>query len=687
MLISYNWLKEYIDFNSSPEEVADLLTMSGLEVESYKKQEDGDVILELNVTPNRADCLSVIGVARDVSAVVKKRLILPEIKDFNNTDGANRFKVEILDTNLCHRYCGIVIHGAKTAPSPDWMAQRLQASGIRPINNIVDITNYVLLEYGQPLHAFDLSKLKGDRIVVRRAEKPEPITTLDAVQRTVPAGTLLICDADGPVALAGVMGGEGTSVTAATTDILLESAWFDPASIRVTSKQTALRSESSFRFERQTDVNGVKNAALRAASLILAHCGGRVSEVVDNYPTPYSAPQIPLSHKRVQSFLGVQIAADEIDEILSRLDFKAQDGNTIVSPPSFRRDIELEADLIEEIARIYGYNNIPSVMPEVSLAINNVSDKHSKLSELRQALRYAGFTETINYSFTTKEDFALLDITAVDERRNAVTVKNPLQKDYNILRTSLLPSLLKNMKYNISFGAKEVSIYEISTVFFDTGKGFPQERLKLAVLSYSSGEKKLYTESAAHFYRIKGLLEPILSSLRCVNYELRQSSEGFLENGQSADLLIGGDIAGFLGLLSSETVARLDIKAGRPEIGLIEIYLDSIITPQKVSLGYKPFLKYPSIERDLAIVVDETCQSCDIVNLIKNELSDPEHLIESVEIFDHYKGKNIPEGKKSIAYHIVYRSATQTLLESEIDTLHAEIVNHIITKTGGSLRA
>ncbi|MBF0555166.1 MAG: phenylalanine--tRNA ligase subunit beta [Nitrospirae bacterium] len=713
MLISYNWLKEYIDFDQSPEAIADILTMSGLEVESRNQLPDGDVILGLNVTPNRADALSVIGVARDISAVLKKKLIIPEIRNFENTADA-KFKVEIIDKHLCHRYCGIVINGVKLAPSPDWMQKRLNSSGIRPINNIVDITNYVLMEFGQPLHAFDLEKLKGDKIIVRAADKPEAIQTLDGAERTVPAGTLLICDAEGPIALAGVMGGEGSAVADTTTDILIESAWFEPASIRVTSKQTALRSESSFRFERQTDIGGVKKAALRAASLVIEHCGGCVSEVIDNYPNRYTAPRITLSHEKVQSFLGVQISEDEIEGILKHLDFKVerQDNVFIITPPSFRRDIELEADLIEEVARIYGYNNIPSVMPELALSINkgfgagsgsgsgygdgsgsgagvgdNVSDKHKKLTELRHSLRYAGFTETINYSFTTKDDFELLDIPVSDERRNAVTVKNPLQKDYDILRTFLLPSLLKNLKYNISFGAKEVSIYEISTVFFDVGKGFPKERLKLAVLSYSSGEKKLYTDPASHFYRIKGQLEPILSSLRCVNYEFRQSNEDFLENGQSADIFVDDDKVGCLGLLASETVARLDIKTGKPEIAVIEIYLDEIISPPLEPLGYKPFLKYPSIERDLAIVVDEGRPYGDIVDFVKNELFDPERLIESVEIFDHYKGKNIPDDKKSLAFHIVYRARERTLIESEIDTLHAEIVKYIISKTGGALRA
>ncbi|MBF0488133.1 MAG: phenylalanine--tRNA ligase subunit beta [Nitrospirae bacterium] len=693
MLISYNWLKEYIDFKESPEAIADILTMSGLEVESYKTLDGGDVILELNVTPNRADCLSVIGVARDVSAVLKKKLTLPEINDFKSDSDAG-FKVEIIDKRLCHRYCGIIINGVKVAPSPDWMQKRLNSSGIRPINNVVDITNYVLLEFGQPLHAFDLKKLKGDKIIVRAADEPEAITTLDGVERTIPAGSLLICDAEGPVALAGVMGGEGSAVFDTTTDILIESAWFDPSSIRVTSKQTGLRSESSFRFERQTDIDGVKNAALRAVSLMMELCGGRVSGVIDNYPTRYEAPQIALTREKVQGFLGVQITGDEIEDILKRLDFKVerQTGDFIATPPSFRRDIELEADLIEEVARIYGYNNIPSVMPEVALAINNESDKHRKLGELRHSLRYAGFTETINYSFTTREDFTLLDIPAGDERRKVVTVKNPLQKDFDILRTFLLPSLLRNLKYNISFSAKEVNIYEISTVFFETGNGFPAERLKLAVLSYSSGGKKLYTEPAAHFYRIKGQLEPILSGLRCVKYELRPSNEDFLENDQSADVFIGDEKIGFFGLLSAETAARFEMIDDKPDIAVFEMFIDKTDAPIEHERAIPMFstnlmFKYPSIERDIAIVVDDAYQSGDIINLIKTEHLDPERLIESVEIFDHYKGKNIPEGKKSLAFHIVYRARERTLLESEIDALHAEIVRHIISKTGGALRA
>ncbi|MCG6551543.1 MAG: phenylalanine--tRNA ligase subunit beta [Candidatus Magnetominusculus sp. LBB02] len=684
MLISYNWLKDYIDFDNSAGEIAEILTMSGLEVESFNRQDNGDVIMELNVTPNRADCLSVIGVARDVAAILKKTLKLPETGDFGNATDTG-FKVEIIDAALCHRYCGIVISGVKVTPSPEWMRDRLEHSGIRPINNIVDITNYVLLEFGQPLHAFDLSRLKGNKIIVKAADRPQMIATLDGIERTVAAGTLLICDADGPVALAGVMGGKDSAVTETTTDILLESAWFSPASIRVTSKLTGLRSESSFRFERTTDIDGVKNAALRAASLMAAHSGGLISEVIDNYPNRYAARPIAMSCENVQKLLGVKIPEGQIVDILSRLGFTVErlPQNLLITPPSFRRDIELEADLIEEIARIYGYNNIPAVMPQLSLAINNVSDKHKKLAELRHSLRYAGFTETINYSFTSKDDLTLLNIPEGDQRRAAVTVKNPLQKDYNILRTFLLPSLLKNLKHNIAVGAKEVNIYEIGTVFFDTGDEFPKERLKLAVLSYSGKGKRLYNEPASQFYSMKGLLETISS----VNYELRQSNEAFLDDGQSADICIGGgnEKVGFLGQVSAEIAARLDMIVDRPEIAVLEMFIEHEET--KPMFKTSIITKYPPIERDIAIVVDDSCQSCDIINLIKDKRLDPGRLVEFVEIFDLYKGKNIPDGKKSLAYHIVYRSKERTLLESEVDALHAEIVNHVIGKTGGALRA
>ncbi|MBF0321194.1 MAG: hypothetical protein HQL01_15480 [Nitrospirae bacterium] len=376
-----------------------------------------------------------------------------------------------------------------------------------------------------------------------------------------------------------------------------------------------------------------------------------------------------------------------------------QENDYLATPPSFRRDIELEADLIEEIARVYGYNNIPSVMPEVSLAINKVSDKHKNLGQLRDFLCYAGFTETINYSFAAKEDFELFDIPTEDERRKAVTVINPLQRDYGILRTFLLPALLRNMKYNIGFGAKEVNIYETGTVFFDMGSGFPRERHKLAVLSYSSGGKKLYPEPAAHFFSIKGLLESILTRFRCVNYESKPSVELFLENGQAVDIFIANEKVGFLGQLSAETAMGFEIIDDKPDIAVFEIYIDKIISEVKdekdAGIGHKKIellystnlmIKYPSIERDMAIVVDEACQSGDIINLIKSEHLDPERLIESVEIFDQYKGKNIPDGKKSLAYHIVYRSKERTLLDSEIETLYTGIVKYVIDETGATLR-
>jgi phenylalanyl-tRNA synthetase beta chain len=723
MLIPLEWLGLFIELKRTPAEAAHALTMAGLEVESVQGEGDRSV-LNVNVTPNRPDCLSIYGIARELSAITGEILKPPAAAGLDDTP-ATDFKVEILDPELCHRYTGRIIRGVKVGESPAWMRQRLEACGIRAINNVVDVTNYVLLETGHPLHAFDLNVLRGNKIRVFQAVGGEIFHTLDGIKRSLPSGTLMIWDAVGPVAVAGVMGGMESGVTDDTVDIFLESAYFDPASIRRTSRVLNIRTESSYRFERGADVEGARSALDRAASLYLEVCGGALNGFIDVYPKRYTPVTVSVNPERVRRLLGVDVSTGEIDDILSRLRFVVLEGGVgkvgngaggtlknrgrtgecppgwfLVMPPSYRKDIEDGADVVEEVARLYGYERIPSVMPSVALTVKKPNARRRKLSLIKESMRMSGFTETINYSFMSDEVFNLLEIAPGDERRRALKLKNPIQKEHALMRTFFAPALVSNLVHNINRSMRDVDIYETGKVFIDTGEALPQERFILGAVSYREERPGLWRESSPTFYSMKGALEGVLDTLGAVCI-FKPSDEPFLSPGQSADVYLAGrdnlenpalggpsdagsEIKiGYVGMLSPSVVERLDVRAGKPAVALFEISLDALLESGESEVRYRPAARFPSIERDLALVVDEQVTSSVIIWLIRQY---PDRLIESVEVFDSYKGKNIPEGKKSLAFHIVYRDPDKTLTDVEIDALHALVVGHVTQKTGAGLR-
>ncbi len=706
MLLPFEWLKEFIEINETSEEVAHLLTMAGNEVESIEGVDDGeifelkipqsrpdDVVFEVNITPNRSDCLSVIGVARELSAITKRPLNTPiasMIKESFNSD----FKIEILDVELCNRYTGRIIKDVKVGESPEWMMKRLKAAGIRSINSIVDITNYVLLEFGHPMHAFDLSKLKGNTIRVKVAGDGQKIITLDGIERNLPDDALLIWDGERPVAVAGIMGGLDTEVTEKTVNIFLESAYFNPSSIRKSSKLINLKSESSYRFERGTDILGIETALNRASQLIIDICGGKPSQTIDVYPKRYITNEIALSNEKVNKVLGAKISEDVIEDIFTRLNFQAnkQEKGFIIIPPSYRRDVEIEEDLIEEIARIYGYDRIPSKMPEITPSAKIDRKTNFNLNSIRDTMRIYGFTETINYSFMSEDDFSLLNIHDDDIRRDAVFLKNPLKKEQSLMRTFLLPTLIDNMVHNLNFGISDINLYEIANIFFKTEDILPNERLKLCAISFNEKKPELYKDPSHPFFSIKGIIEGINENLRIYDYSFVPSKEPFLIKEQSSDIYVNlknesGEIdniiLGFMGILSPDIIMNIPIKIGKPVIAVFEIFLDTLFNAESEPLKFKSIPKYPSIERDLALIVDDGLSSKEIVDLIK---SYPDDLIESVSVFDFYKGKNISVGKKSLAFHITYRSKEKTLTDDVIDSLHKKIVYRVIKETTGNLR-
>ncbi|MDI6890368.1 MAG: phenylalanine--tRNA ligase subunit beta [Thermodesulfovibrionales bacterium] len=683
MRVPFEWLKEFVDVTATAKDVADRLTMVGLEVEATETMED-DTVLEINVTPNRPDCLSIIGIAREVSAIFRLPLKIPS-EEIKGVLPLSDFSVEILNPELCNRYAGRVIIGVTIADSPEWIKKRLVKCGIRAINNIVDITNYVLLEYGHPLHAFDAGTLKGKKIRVAVAGPQNRIVTLDGVERDLPEDALLIWDIERPIAIAGVMGGLETEVSHKTKNIFLESAYFEPFSIRRTSKSLNLSSESSYRFERGTDIEFLENALNRAALMIKEITGGTIHEIIDAYPVKYVPDHVKVRYERLNTLLGTDLSREEILKILGRLEIPAEDNGEVfvVYPPAFRRDIKRDYDIAEEIARSYGYERIPVRIPRSPLSTSRPNKKIGNMLRVREGMKKAGFTEVINYSFMSPLSLDMIAIPEEDRRRNTIALRNPLRQEESLLRTTLIPSLIENLKYNLDRGIKDIKFFEIATVFQDIGKPLPLEELRLGGILYREKVPSLWGEDAQGFYIAKGALESLFEELKIKGYSFITSLEPFLHKGQSSYIYVSGSYLGYLGVLAPDIVERLDLKKKRPEIVLIELNLDLLLMLIPESITYTPIPIYPYVERDIAIVVNEDITASEIKEMIR---AFPLELIEEVSIFDCYKGGNIPEGNKSLAFRIIYRSKERTLKDEEVEELHASLVKHILKKTGGELR-
>ncbi len=689
MRVPYSWLKEFLDFDDPPEQIIERLTMAGLEVEGAEAQPN-DIIFEINVTPNRPDCLSMIGIARELSAILDKPLTLPP-HSIEGVQPPADYSVKIVNPELCNRYAGRVISGVRIADSPLWMRKRLEQCGIRSINNIVDITNYVLMEFGHPLHAFDADLLAGREVRIgtpaSMSERPNQtkVQTLDGAERLIPDGSLLIWDAEKPIAVAGVMGGLNTEVTERTSNIFLESAYFDPGSIRQTSKRLGLVSESSYRFERGTDIEFLVKALDRAARLMQEIAGGTVHAIIDAYPVPYAAEPVIVRPEQVNAMLGTGLAAADMNRILDRMGIvsESKGAEIVVYPPPHRRDISRECDVAEEVARIYGYNKVPTTIPRSPLSSGRLSKRARDIQRTRESLRKSGFTAVINYSFMNMPGLDMLGIPDSDVRKRAVSISNPLSQDQCLMRTTLAPALISNLKHNLDRGMKEIRLFEVSRVFNLSDKALPSEELRLGGIWYRERLPSLWEEHVSGFYLAKGSLESLFGELRVSRYEFIPSTEVFLHEGQSADLVVWGSRIGYVGALAPHMVLELDLKKQKPEIILFELNLDLLLSYVPDSLVFSPLAKYPPVERDIAIVLDESIPASQIIGIMR---SYPSKLIDSVSIFDHFTGGTIPQGKKSLAFNIVYRAQDRTLTEEEVEVLHAELLRDILSQTGGQLR-
>ncbi|HQP06430.1 MAG TPA: phenylalanine--tRNA ligase subunit beta, partial [Smithellaceae bacterium] len=650
----------------------------------------GDTVLDIGITPNRSDCLSMIGIAREAAALTGKKMKMPDVKVRESAQDVSLLSsVTIEDADLCPRYTARLIQNVTIGGTPVWMKTRLEAAGLRAINNVVDVTNFVMLEMGQPLHAFDFRFLEEGRIVVRKSKPGEEFISLDEKSRLLPENTLLICDGKKPVAIAGIMGGLNSEVKEDTRTILLESAYFNPASIRRSSRRLGMPTDAAFRFERGIDPEGVVRALDRAAQLIAELSGGEVCRnYLDEYPAKIKAVEnIPLRMDRVRQVIGARVPAREAVRILKSIGMALRregKGAYRVTPPSFRVDIEREIDLIEEIARLYGYDRVPSTLPSVSVSEAETVPRLALEERIRQLMTGAGYSEIINYSFSSPDSAEALGLSPEDERRRFVVIKNPLTEDQSIMRTTLVYGLLETLKKNLRNASFNLKLFEIGRTFFKRHDGeLPEERNILAALAAGKVSDDLWgSKVSVDFYDLKGSLENIFQDLKLDSCRCRtETSEPFLHPGQSCGVYIGDVRVGFLGKAHPEVLKKMDI---RSDAYLFEINLDLLGKQTGRRIRYRELSKFPAVQRDVAFVVPESMESEKMLEIV---LSQHEDLLENVSIFDIYSGKGLEERTKSLGLRFSYRALDRTLTDAEINSIHNRIVQNTVQQTGAKIRA
>ena len=645
-----------------------------------------DAVLEISVAANRGDVLGHLGLARELVALVGGRLAPGAIDLTAVTDRARKAveiaAVEIDDPSACPRYVARVIDGVAVRPSPGWMRRRLRAVGVRPISNLVDVTNYVLFELGHPLHAFDLRRVEGGRIRVRRARDGEKLTTLDSQERTLVAGDILICDAVRPVALGGVMGGLDSEVAGDTSQILLEAAAFDGLAVRRTARRLGLHSEASLRFGRGVDPEGAERASRRAARLLAELGGGRVADgVVDAYPRPPEPLEVRLRASRATRLSGIPIDRAIARSTLGRLGVEVRDGagddEIIAIRPSHRPDLAREVDLIEEVLRIHGYHHIPATVPTMSQPPRAVVDRRPEAA--RRALSALGFSEAITFGFTSPERIRALGLADNDPRLKMVALRNPMTSDHSVMRTSLLPNLLGALSRNLKFGMNDVALFEVGSVFLARGPGeLPEEPARLAGVLVGRRAGWLGDGPAVDFFDARGAVEAVLAEITAdaeVRFE-RVRHAPFLHPGVAADVIIGGALVGQVGEVHPAVRAayEIDVRAFAFDLDVEAL---PVLRPRQMG----PIPRFPAITRDLSLFVAADLPAARVGDLIR----DP--LIEGVRVLEEYRDPDVvPPGKKGLLWSITYRSSEKTLTDAEVDTRHEALVAHLVEKLAATRR-
>lgn len=801
MIVTYNWLKEFVEFDLSPDALADLLTMIGLEVEGVQKvgadldevvvaivrekaqhpnadklslcqvdngkevlsivcgaqnfkagdtvalaqigavlpgdfrikrskirgsesfgmlcsekelgladESEGimilpsdlplgtpvfealglkDVIFEIGLTPNRADCLSVIGIAREIAAMLGKKVMYPSYDVVENGPAIDSVaRISIRDSDLCPRYMARYLTGCTVGPSPSWMVNRLNSVGIRSINNVVDITNYVLLEYGHPLHAFDYRQLAGGAIIVERAKDGEKFVTLDEQERALVNQDLTIRDAEKAIALAGVMGGENSEISDSTTDILLESAYFEPSAIRRTARRLGMHTEASHRFERGADISILPRALDRAATLMAELAGGKLAVgSIDVYPTPVQPRVISVRFERIASILGIEIPLEEVNRIFHNLEFTvrcSEPGILDVTVPTYRVDIEREIDLIEEVARLNGYENIPATMPKIRAFSDRPSSHQVLERKIRDLLVAHGLSEVITYSFVNPAVFNKIMLDENDPRRNPIKVLNPLSEDQAVMRTTLLPGLLDVTARNLSFRLMNVQVFEMRRIYLPVADSqLPVEPVYAAGILTGLRDPESWSRKAEtlDFYDVKGMLENVFETLGIsgVQFEARDF-EPYYHPGKACSVYSGQDHIGSFGEIHPTVQESYGIE--KP-LYYFELNFEKLLSLCTEVTSVSPPPRFPDTFRDIAMLVQDEMETGVVLDCIRrNKIKE----MENVELFDLYKGPGIPEGHKSIAVRVRYRSPERTLTDEEVNRLQEQVVQNILKKINVTIR-
>ena len=680
MKIGWNWLQEYLDLQGmDSDRLSETLGMLGFPVESVEETGDGRV-LELEVTTNRPDCLNHLGIAREVSARFGLEIDIPDLSEPSGRSVSKpRARVSIEAPDLCPRYAARVMTDVKVGPSPDWLKRRIESVGQRPINNVVDITNFVLYELGQPLHGFDLDRLSERRIIVRRAAEGERLTTLDGVDRSLDPSMLVIADAARAVALAGIMGGMETEISGATRTLLLESAYFEPLSVRRTAKRLGMRTDASYRFERGADPDMARKALNRACRMIREIAGAScVGPVIDEFPRPVPAREIRLRSGRLTQVLGVSVDPEFVEEVLSRLGFELEpqgDDSWRIQVPSFRADVALEDDLVEEVAREYGYDLLPTTYP-AAVTVGKFSESEGHRRRMSSSLESCGFHEAMNYAFTNpgREEVFL------GRRAPLVAIANPLSEDHTHLRSTLLPGLAESIRHNLNFGNRNVRLFETGKIFFQKGedpeKAQESPYLGLAATGAAHGPFWSGASEPFGFHHLKGVLQVLF---RKFGFEVEYRAVaglGFLHPGIAAEILREERRVGVMGKLHPRLQAHYKFSQ---DVLVAELRLDGLYGRSLEDPAYEVLSRFPSVERDFSFLVDKSVSFVKLTNAIRG-LSIPE--LRDIRLIDLYRGSSVPKNKVGLTLRLTFADVERTLTLPEVEHLSERVFSFMRQELG-----
>lgn len=632
-------------------------------------------VVEFEITSNRPDCFSIIGLARETAVSFKKSFKIPEVTFHETSDKiTDKLSIDVQDKDKCLRYTSRMIKNVKIGPSPKWMRERLEACGIRSINNMVDITNYVLLEYGQPMHAFDLRHLEGGKIIVRRANDGEMIKTLDEQDRKLTSDDLVICDAVKPVAIAGVMGGFNSEIKPDTTEVAFESATFDAASVRLTAQRVGLRTEASSRYEKGLDYNNTVPAIERACQLVEElGCGEVVGGAIDVIGNVKDAQPIMFRPEKINAFLGTDISTDEMVEILTSLEVKIDMENMMLTPPSFRPDLVAEADIAEEIARFHGYDIIPTTLLSGESVIGMKNKEQKVEDKINEVLTAQGMSEIYTYTFVSPSIFDKLNIPAESPLRNTVKITNPLGEDTSVMRTTTIASMMEVLARNYNYRTTSAKMFETAKIFIPTEAGkLPEEPVIITLGMY--GEN-------ADFFTIKGVCEVLFEQLHIdgVSY-IAVTDNPTYHPGRCAEIKVGNKILGTIGEIHPSVSRKFGIDT---ECYVGELNLENILATMNDDVKYHHLPKYPAVTRDFSILLDKITPVAEIEAVIRKAAG---KLLDKLELSDVYEGHQIPEGKKSVMYKAAFRADDRSLTGEEADNLHDKIVKKLENALGAQLR-